>query len=133
MAVVGQFRAAKNSRITISGTPLNFASWDLTRAATDLDTNTFEDQGEDQGTIGIARTEYSMGGNWDAGAPPFNSPPGIFPRDNLPDTKLYENVTDNVFNDIPLSRVLSARNGAKLDGLVTFDASCKSNGGITLA
>lgn len=128
MAVVGKFRAAKNSRVKVNGTNLNKSVWDLTLKGDDLDTTTFESGGWEQGTIGINSIDFSYGANWDAGANNLDNPPGLYPRDDGPDHKFYENTTDNVFWDLPLVRILSAKNGAEVRGLVSFSTEGKMNG-----
>lgn len=133
MAVVGKIRSGKGGRITVGATNVTLAEWSLTRKGEDIDTVSFESLGEDQGTIGVTSTDYSVKGDWDAAQNRWESPPGFYPRDDLASVKLYENVTDNIFHSITQSRVLSAENGAQVRGKVTFSASCKSNGGVTLA
>lgn len=128
MAAVGHQRAAKNSRVQVAGTNLRFANWRATWRGDDLDTTNFESAGSEQGTIGIQVVEWSMGGDWDAQQNAYDSPPGLYPRDDLGAVKLYENTTDNVFHNIPTNRVLSAENGAEVKGKVTFSANGKSQG-----
>lgn len=125
---VGHFRAAKNARVIIEATTLKKSVWDLTLRGDDLDTTTFESSGVEQGTIGIVGIDWSCGANWDAQANNLTDPPGLYPRDDLGDVKLYENTTDNTFWDLPQNRVLSSKNGAEVRGLVTFSSECKLNG-----
>lgn len=128
MGVVGKQRAAKNSRVSVAATNLNFASWKTTTKGDDLDTTNFESAGHEQGTIGVDVIEWTMGGDWDAGRNSFDSPPGLYPRDDLGAVKFYENVTDNIFFNIATNRVISAENGAEVRGKVTFSATGKSQG-----
>lgn len=130
--MAGKKRSAKGARITVGGTALNWSEWDATVKGDDLDTTCFEDGGHETGVIGIDVVEYSVKGDWDAGRNAFDSPPGLYPRDDLSTVRLYENVSDNIFWAFATSRVLSARNGAQVRGLVSFEASCKSNGSYTL-
>lgn len=125
---VGHFRAAKGSRITIVGTPMRKSVWDLTLRGDDLDDTTFESSGIEQGTIGIVAIDWSMGTNWDASANNLDSPPGLYPRDDLGDVKFYMNLSDNVFWDLPQNRVLSSKCGAEVKGLVSFSTDGKLNG-----
>lgn len=130
MAVVGKFRAAKNARVKVGNTNLNMATWDTTLHGDDIDLVHFECGGADQGTVGIIGLDYNLGGNWDAGRNAYDSPPGLYPRDDLASLAFYENVADNVFFSVPIARVLSARNGAQVRQAVTFQASGKSNGTV---
>lgn len=133
MAAVGKQRAAKNSRVQVVATNLRAANWRVTRRGDDLDTSNFESTGQEQGTIGFEVSEWSLGGDWDAQQNAFDNPPGLYPRDDLGTIRFYENVTDNVFHLITVSRVLSAENGAEVKGKVTFTANGKSQGtGVTL-
>jgi hypothetical protein len=79
----------------------------------------------------VESVQYNAGGNWDASANPFDSPPGIYIRDDLLNLYFYTNTTDNVFWLLSQARVLSCRNGAQVRGLVTYQFSGKSNGGYT--
>ncbi len=136
MPVIGRQRAAKGSRWAVGATNMRAGSWDCTRKADDLDTVNFESAGEDQGTTGVNSTDWSGKGNWDAQQnmfdPAGSQPPGLYPRDDLLNLKFFTNLIDNVFWLIGQARVLSAKNGAEVKGLVTFDTSGKSNGGVTL-
>lgn len=125
---VGHFRSAKNSRVAVGGTAMKKSTWELTLRGDDLDTTTFESLGIEQGTIGIVGIDWSMGANWDAQANNLDNPPGLYPRDDLGDVKFYTNTVDNVFWDLPQSRVLSSKNGAEVRGLVTFSTDGKLNG-----
>ncbi len=127
MAAVGKQRAAKNSRVTIVATNLNYAKWKAMWKGDDLDTTNFESLGE-QGTIGVIVCEWSCGGDWDAGRNSYDSPPGLYPRDDLGSVKFYENVADNIFHTLATNRVISADNGADIKGKVSFDANGKSQG-----
>lgn len=129
--MAGKQRSAKGSRISVGNVNLNLAEWDATHRGDDLDTTNFESGGVEQGTIGIEVVEYDLKGDWDAGRNPFDSPPGLYPRDDLLTVRLYENVSDNCFWAFPTSRVISARNSAQIRGKVVFEASCKSNGTFT--
>lgn len=128
MAVVGKQRAGKNSRVQIVATNLRMANWRCTTRGDDLDTTNFESAGADQGTIGVEVSEWTCGGDWDAGINHYDSPPGLYPRDDLGAMKFYENVSDNVAHNISMNRVISAENGAEVRGKVTFSATGKSQG-----
>jgi hypothetical protein len=131
MAVAGKQRSGKNARVTVGGTALKHAEWEAENKADDLDTTNFESGGVEQGTTGIEVVDVSAKGDWDAGGNFQDSPPGIYPRDDLSTVKFYTNVTDNVFWAFPLLRVLSARNGAQVRGKVSFEWSGKSQSSFT--
>ena len=128
MASVGHWRAGKGSRTTVEGQNLKKSKWDITYSADDLDTNTFEGNGVDQGEIGILMIDWNLGGNWDAQLNALSDPPGLYPRSDLGDVKFYTSISDNVFWDLPNNRVLSSKNGAEVRGLVTFESSGKIQG-----
>ena len=130
MAAVGKQRAGKNSRVQVVATNLRMANWKTTRKGDDLDTTNFESGGEEQGTIGVTVTEWTLGGDWDASVNAFDSPPGLYPRDDLGTVKFFENVTDNVGYTITANRVISAENGADVKQKVTFSANGKSQGTV---
>ena len=129
--MAGLQRSGKNSRVTVGGTPVNKITWEATWKGDDLDTVTFEDEGLETGLIGVEVVEYSMGGDWDAGANNLDSPPGLYPSSDLDTVELFENVSDNVGWEFPVSRVLSSKNGAKVRETVKFESSLKSNGAFT--
>ncbi len=108
------------------------ANWKATYKGDDLDTTNFESVGLEQGTIGVIVIEWSLGGDWDANINAFDSPPGLYPRDDLGSVKFFSNVADNVGYSIPANRVLSAEHGAEVKGKVTFSSSGKSQGSGTL-
>jgi hypothetical protein len=91
----------------------------------------FESGGYEQGLIGVNVADWNGGGFWNSSVPPYLDPPGIFPRSNLTNTAFYTNLADNVAWSLPLSRVFSAKNGAEVRGLVTFDCTGKSNSNFT--
>jgi hypothetical protein len=128
MAAVGKMRAGKNSRFQVAAANLCAANWKMTWAGDDLNTTNFESAGADQGTIGIIRTDWSVGGDWNAAVNAFDSPPGLYPRDDLGAIRAYENVTDNVGHYLPVNRVISAENGADVKDKVTFSATGKAQG-----
>src|SRR5262245_30363426 len=114
MPVVGKMRSGKGSRISVGGQNLNLAEFTVERRGDDLDTVNFECEGEDQGIIGILSTDISARGDWDAGANPVDSPPGIYPRDDLANVKFFTNTSDGVFWGFDFMRVLSARNSSQV-------------------
>lgn len=126
---VGLFRAGKNSRVIVEDAILNKSKWHTDIHGDDIDDTNFESGGVDQGLIGITGVSWDIGGLWDAGANNFEDPPGLYPRDNLGAINLYENLSDNVFWDLPINRVLSSKNGAEVRQAVTFESSGKLNGG----
>lgn len=128
MPITGKQRAGKNARIKVQGTPLNYGDYDCDDKADDLDETNFESGGLEQGTIGIEVVEYTAGGFFDAGAMPYDDPPGLFPRDNLPNMLVYPSVTDGTFWNFPLARVFTAKNSANVRAMVLFTWGGKSQG-----
>jgi hypothetical protein len=135
-------RSGKGGRIlwggTISANPpfsppgdglvLLMQEWSLTERADDLDSTGFEDQGTETGLTGVGVVEFTFRGLWDAGQNMLIDPPGIWPRPDGGPCVLYENLVDGVFWAFPCVRILSAQQTNPVRGLVTFSASCKSNG-----
>ncbi len=125
-------RSGKNSRIDVSGNTLAFAKWDVSFGVKDLDTTNFESNGYGEGISGIEQADISFGGDWDAGENPFDTPPGIYPRDDLAALKFYENVIDNIYWSFAYARLRSCKNGASVDGKVTFETSGMSQGVVAV-
>lgn len=126
---IGQFRSGKNARVSVSGANLLQNEWDVTDRGDWQDTTNFEDSGEEQGLVGIEGLDYNVKGDWNAETNVYDDPPGIFPQDAFPDLQLYENISDNVFWDIPFSAIVSAQNGATVRGKVTFGWTGKAQPG----
>jgi hypothetical protein len=124
---VGHMRAGKNGRVQVAGTNLRNANWRANWKGDDLDTTNFEALTE-QGLTGVLVCEWQTGGPWDAQQNNFDSPPGLYPRDDLGAVKFFEAVSDNVLHNLAANRVLSSENSAEVRGLVQFNASGKSNG-----
>lgn len=129
--MAGHKRSGKNARVSVGGTPLNHATYNVTWRGDDLDTTDFEDGGVETGIIGVEVAEWECGGDWDAGTNALDDPPGLYPRDDLEDLAFFTSQSDGVFTGIDVARVLSSRNGAQVRGKVTFTANGKSNGDWT--
>ena len=124
----GKQRAGKGSRVAVGTNRLADSKWTANGVGDDLDTNNFESAGYDEGILGFVGVEIAFGGNWDAGFNAFDDPPGVYPRDDLQNLQFFTNVLDNVGWLFPYARLRSANTGAEAKGLVTFDASGKSQG-----
>jgi len=129
--MAGKQRAGKGARLQIGGTNLNAKTANVTERGDDLDTTNFEAQGFETGTIGVQVCEQEIESDWDAGRNYYDNPPGIYPRDDLANVVIYENVNDGRFWSFPTSRVLSSRNIISVRPLVGFNWSGKSNGTYT--
>lgn len=127
----GKQRAGKNSRVNVGSDVLTFAKWSVDAKVDMGDTTNFESGGYDEGITEIYSADISFGGNWDAGDNPYDDPPGLYPRDDLADVVFHENVTDDVGWDFDYVRIRSARNGAEVRGLVTFECSGSNQGAFT--
>lgn len=126
--MAGKQRAGKNSRIRVGTTNLNYANWDTDWQGANLDTTNFESGGCEEGIIGIEVIVFNFDGAWDAGANPYGSPPGIYPRSDGPSVQFFFNIADNLGWTLPAVRFLSTKNAAPVRDLVTFAASGRSNG-----
>ena len=127
----GYQRSGKNSRVITNGTTLNFAKYDVDSSGDDQDTTNFESDGVEEGILGVQLATISFGGDWDAHANPYDDPPGLYPRDDLPNTYFYPNVTDGLYWLFPYARIRSATNGSEVRGKVSFNASGKNQGPFT--
>lgn len=117
--------------MVVTGTRLVDNKWSVDENGDDLDTVNFESSGVEEGIQGIQGCEISFGGDWNAHQNPFTDPPGLYPRDNLSQTYLYNNVTDASFWRFPYMRVRSARNSTEVRGKVSFESGGKSQGAYT--
>ena len=143
----GKQRAAKASRVGINNGSqyLNWASWDCTIKGDNQDTGNFgsfvaspgggwpDNQAFDEGITCFVGASGGFGGLWDAGVNPQDDPPGIFPRDDLPDVDLVINRTDGTTQSFPYMRILSAKTDSRVKGLVGFDASWQSQGQFSMS
>ena len=121
-------RSGKNAAVSVQGSLLNFAKWSADVKGDRLDTVNFESGGVGEGIVGIEEVSTSFGGDWDAGDNPFDDPPGLYPRDDLPDVVFTENTTDNVFWNFDYMFIETARNSAEVRGKVSFETSGYSQG-----
>lgn len=126
MAVVGTFRSGKDARVQVDGANLNLGNWDYTHHADDLDNVNFESNGLDQGIIGVEGADANFDGFFDHGVNPADDPPGVYPRDDLPNVNLYTNVDDDLYCSLPLARCLSIKINTAVRDQVKFAATCKS-------
>lgn len=133
MAAIGHFLSGKGSGALIEGTFVRKSDWDLDSSGDDIDTTTFESLGFDQGLVGIIAGPWTIKGGFDASINDFDDPPGFFPRDDMGAVKLYLSKSFNSFHSMPANRVLSAKTASTVKGMVTIDASCKTNGIYALA
>ena len=124
----GKQRAGKSQRLIVHGIPLVVNTMKATHKADDLGTENFESGGFAEGIVGFESLECSFGGDWDAGQDMREDPPGIYPRNDLPDLQLILNTRDNSGWLLPWARVLSASNGGGAKDKVPFEASLMSNG-----
>lgn len=124
----GYQRAAKNSRVSIGGTNLAQAKWNCDGRGDDIDTVNFESEGYGEGILGVIELAWSFGGLWDAGTDYFVDPPGVYPRDDLANLKLWTNVTDGDYVYMPYARVRSSTVSAEVRQGVSFDSAGSSQG-----
>ena len=141
----GSQRAAKTSRVQIGSQNLAFASWETRVSGADLPTVNFESYNAvdsetyGEGIMGVLSCDFSFGGAWDSGTPPLNNPPGLWPRDNLANARLYPvragvggEAGDGQPWHFPYSRLRGATNSGSVEGLVLFNITdAKSQGRFT--
>ncbi len=128
----GKQRSGKNSAAIISSTTLAYSKWNVEGHTVDLNTMNFISAGLEEGISGPAGLRWSLGGAWDAGTNPDDNPPGIVPRDDLPNVRLIVNVADTSQYFMTYARVRSTTVGTDVNGLVTFDASGFSQGAFLI-
>lgn len=130
----GSQRAGKASQVLANGTALAFASWQANVKGTDLVTTNFEsydlatDTTYGEGILGDLNCDLSFGGDWDAAENPLDDPPGLFPRDNLPNLEFVVNQTDANFWSFHYARLRNCSSNAKWDGKVEFTCDGHNQG-----
>lgn len=134
----GTQRASKASQVIVTGTPLSFASWDISLAGVDIDTTNFtsyilaEDTTFTEGILGTLEATGSFGGDWDAGTNPLDDPPGLYPRDDLTGVDLVVNQGDASEWIFDYMRIRTVNMAAALADAVTFTVGqWKSQGEFT--
>lgn len=134
----GTQRASKTSRVQVGGTFLTYASYEATAMGADLPTTNFESYNVAraetfaEGILGVLSCEFKFGGAWDAGARPTQSPPGLFPRDDLATVNLITSRTDGTAWAFTFARIRSVTNSGGVDQLVLFNVTdAKSQGTFT--
>ena len=128
----GTFRAGKSSRAQSNSQNMYANDYSLTYRAEDLDTTHFESSGYETGIIGIKGLDWTLNADWDAGANPLDDPPGIYPRDDGTQLKIYTNVSDNKAFVMATFRCFSSQITSSAKGKVSFSASGKSQGSFTV-
>lgn len=131
----------KSSRIVADGEALAYTSWKANVTGDDIDTGNFESydaataQAYNEGILGFIGCDGDFGGDWDAHLNPEDltaaTPPGLYPRDDLPDTYFYTSIVDDVFWFFPYLRIRTSSTGGEIKGAVTFTAGYKSQGIFT--
>lgn len=125
-SMTGKQRSAKTSRISINGTLLTFASYDITMSGDDLVTVNFQSysssagQTYDEGILGKIGCKVAFGGDWDAGTNPLGTPPGLFPRDDLTNSLFYPSFIDAVDWSFTYLRVRGVKNSSAIADKVLF-------------
>lgn len=134
----GSQRAAKTSRIITDGETLAFASWNARVEGEDLPTENFTswdataEQAYNEGILGFLGCTGDFGGDWDASMNPIDytaqTPPGLYPRDDLPQTFFYTSIVDDVYFQFPYLRIRTSEVGANVKELVTFSCGYMNQG-----
>ena len=133
-------RAAKSSSLEVDGKALAFGSWTANIKADNLPTENFTSfnvangMAYEEGILGFIGCDGDFAGDWDASANPIDftglvTPPGLYPRDDLPSTFLYISVVDNTqYFEFPYLRIRGSTVNASVKGLVTFTAKYMNQG-----
>ncbi len=139
----GHFSAGKNSRAQVAGTNCTFTEWTFKYLTEKIDTTNFESTGTHpsgagtatfiQSTFGCLGATWSCKALWDSQQNRFDSPPGIYPRDDLGTVKLYPDLGRNYFHNIGQSLVISAETGARVRQDVSFSCDAEANGAFSNA
>ena len=131
----GTQRAARNSRVTVGGQALAFASWEAAMTSNDLPTVNFEsynvadDVTYSEGVGGIVNCEAKFGGAYDAGSRPMATPPGLYPRDNLASVVFITSRTDGTQWAFTYMRIRTVTNSGMVEQLVLFNVTDAKNQG----
>lgn len=134
----GKQRAAKSSAVVVDGLTLAFASWAANVKGKDLPTNNFRSydavtaQSYGEGILGFLDCDGDYGGDWDAGVNPIDltavAPPGLYPRDDLPNVQFYTSTVDGVFWDFDYQRIRGSNVDGKVEDKITFTCSYMNQG-----
>ena len=133
----GKQRAGKESRISVTGKFLTWASWEVAMSGPDLPTTNFESydlatlESYDEGLHGPIGAELSGGGDWDAGTAPLGDPPGLYIRDDLAGVQMIPSRLDDVPWHFDFVRVRSATVGTEVTGKVSFRFGGRNQGRFT--
>jgi hypothetical protein len=124
--------AGKYSRISAEGTALAMAKGNVVFVTQDLDTTNFNSVFNGvsylEGISAPVGLTWTLGGGWDAGTIAYDDPPGLYPRDDLPNLLFYLNVALAQGYTMPFARVRSSTTNMDVKGLVTFDSAGMSQG-----
>jgi hypothetical protein len=125
-------RSGKTSELSVQGVLLTQSKWSCIYSGVDLPTLNFQSAGLDEGILGPEGLRWEFSGDWDAGTNSYDDPPGVYPRDNLPNLLMILNPVDAQVFDMPYARVRSSTVATDVNGLVTFQASGMSQGPFTV-
>lgn len=127
-------RAGKTSQVIVNGVTLTFASYEAGVEGQDLETTNFDsynvadEQTYEEGILGKLKCSLRFGGDWDAGENPLDDPPGLFPRDDLPDLSFVVSRIDLTSWAFPYARIRTSTNGSSVGDKVTFSCSGMNQG-----
>lgn len=135
----GYQRAGKESAVVTGGLSLAYSSWDASARGDRNETSNFLDYvvatgfAYKEGIINFIECTGTFGGDWDAHHNPVDltadvTPPGLWPRDDLPDTQLYVSIVDITFWNFPYLFITTADVGTDVKGNVTMKSSYNSQG-----
>ena len=124
------FKTGVSGAVIVAGVALRESKWGVTHRGDDHDTTNFEGNGKESGLVGVQGLDWNFGANWDFAANPYTNPPGVYPRDDGSDMKLYA-VRNSKFYSMPTWRCIQAQTGAEIRGMVTYQASGKAQDDFT--
>lgn len=129
----GTFRAGKSSRVQSNAQNMYVRQYSVTYRGESLDVTHFEANGYEVGIIGILGLDWNINGaDWDAGANALDDPPGLYPRSDGTNLKIYTNVSDNKSFVMASFRCFKANITSSAKGTVSYTADGASQGSFTV-
>lgn len=128
----GTFRAGKNSRAQANAQNMYAKQFSVTYRGEGLDVTHFEASGYEVGIIGILGLDWSLSADWDAGANALDDPPGLYPRSDGTNLKIYTNVSDNKSFVMASFRCFQSQIQTNARGTVSYSSSGASQGSFTV-
>ncbi len=120
--------AGCDAAVDVDGSTLTGVDFTATEHGADLETTNFESNAQSTALIGIQFLNLSFSGVWDSTQVPTNDPPGLYVRNDLPNTTVSPAGSGGDYS-IPTGRLAESTVSGRLDGLIMFGPmNVKSNG-----